>query len=311
MSYVGGTSRGARLITRALARRIARLVIKPISRRLGFDLLERHYYSPVPDTGSLSKAVWDTPSDLSGVRLEPRANLEFVEAELQPYIGEFNPPRAPTGRPGEFHLDNGTYESVDAEVLYALIRHLRPTRVIELGSGASSLVLAGALRRNVEQGHGCEYLIFDPFPSREVGDSIATLAELTRLGAADVPLSTFAPLAAGDVLFVDTTHTVKTGGDVNHLVLNVLPVLQPGVVIHFHDIFLPWEYPRDWIERHERYWAEQYLLQAFLAFNRDFEIIFASQAVARAFPEELGLLIESFGPGVSPGSFWMRRASPP
>src|SRR5581483_11082477 len=88
-------------------------------------------------------------------------------------------------------------------------------------------------------------------------------------------------LGLGDVLFVDTTHTVKTGGDVTRIVLEFLPRLAPGVLVHLHDIFLPYEYPREWVVQERRAYAEQYLLQAFLAFNPTYEVVFPAHAVTR------------------------------
>jgi hypothetical protein len=297
---------GSRLV-RAARRRIGRRLVEPVANRLGFDLLEKHYYSPVPDVASITPAVWDGPSALAGLEFDPRSQLEFLERELAPYLSEFAPLRASNGKSGEFYLDNNTYESVDAETLYAMIRRHAPARVVELGSGSSSLVIAEAVSRNARDSRPCEYQIFDPYPSPELEPVLDRIAGTARLGATQVPLSTFNALDDGDVLFVDTTHTVKTGSDVNYIVLDVLPVLRAGVLVHFHDIFLPWEYPRRWVEG-KRYWAEQYLLQAFLAFNTSFDVLFGAQAVARAFPTELGRLIPSFGPGVSPGALWIRRS---
>jgi len=300
---VAGSSR----LARAAHRRIGRRLVEPVANRLGFDLLEKHYYSPVPDVASITPAVWDDPSALAGLEFDSRSQLEFLERELAPYLGEFAPPRASSGKPGEFYLDNKTYESVDAETLYAMIRRHAPARVVELGSGSSSLVIAEAVSRNARDSKHCEYQVFDPFPDPTLEDALGRVATTARLKATEVPLSTFEALDDDDVLFVDTTHTVKTGSDVNYIVLDVLPLLLPGVLVHFHDIFLPWEYPRRWVEG-KRYWAEQYLLQAFLAFNTDFEVLFGAQAMARAFPAELGRLIPTFGPGVSPGALWIRRS---
>ena len=124
-----------------------------------------------------------------------------------------------------------------------------------------------------------------------------------------MPLSEFEALEAGDVLFCDTTHTVKLGSEVNYLILEVLPRLAPGVLVHFHDVFLPWEYPRKWPLQSRWYWSEQYLLQAFLAFNPAFEILFASQLATRAEPERVAALIPGFVPGSSvPASFWIKRS---
>ena len=98
-------------------------------------------------------------------------------------------------------------------------------------------------------------------------------SRLEPTSATDLPLELFSELGAGDILFVDTTHVVRLAGDVNFVVLDVLPRLQEGVIVHFHDIFLPWEYPRPWLTEMGYYWTEQYLLQAFLAYNREFEVL--------------------------------------
>lgn len=116
-------------------------------------------------------------------------------------------------------------------------------------------------------------------------------------------------LGAGDVLFVDTTHTVKTGGDVDRIFLDLLPRLASGVWIHIHDIFLPYEYPREWVIDERRAWAEQYLVQAFLSFNDAFRVELPLYAVARACPERLAAVVPSFSPRFAPGAFWISRGS--
>ena len=200
---------------------------------------------------------------------------------------------------------------MDAELLYAMIRASGPQRVVELGSGYSTLLIALACARNADDGTATAHEVFDPFPRPHIlGDALAA-STLTALSATDVPLEVFATLESGDILFVDTTHTVKLGGDVNHLILDVLPILRPGVIVHFHDIFLPWEYPRQWFQEMHWYWAEQYLLQAFLAYNHDFEVIVPAHALARDHPERLAASIPSFTAGVAPGSMWIRRAGAP
>jgi hypothetical protein len=186
---------------------------------------------------------------------------------------------------------------------------LRPRRVIELGSGHSTLATAQAARENAAEGHPVVLEVFDPFPS-VVAPELPGLERLERLGAQQVPLETFDRLGDGDVLFVDTTHTVKVGSDVNHIMLEVLPRLAPGVVVHLHDIFLPYEYPKVWLEDYGLYWTEQYLLQAFLAFNSGYEILASVYALKRERAREMAALLP---PGHWEGrgaAFWMRRTAP-
>ena len=302
-------------VMRALRRRVARRGLRPLARRLGFDVIERDYYSPVPRVEELSPAIWEEPNALRGIHFDLDAQMEFLERDLGPYLAEFRPPLTPSGRPEDFHLENNFYGPLDAEVLYAMVRHFRPRRIVELGSGDSTLVIRDADRRNVEDGADpAEHRVYDPYPRPELKTIIGGFATLEPTSATEVPLEVFESLQANDILFVDTTHTVKVGGEVNYLVLDALPVIGPGVIVHFHDIFLPWEYPREWItlERLERYWAEQYLLQAFLAFNPLYEVLFACYPTVREFPGRLAGSVPSLttanGPDdVFPAGIWLRR----
>lgn len=241
------------------------------------------FYSPVPDLAALPEAVWDRRSPLTGVAFDSGAQIAWAERELAAGIAAFE---APEG----FRLANAYYESVDAEVCDALVRRLAPARVIELGSGWSTLLLRAAAPGRVTT--------YDPYPAE-------FLDGVERLSAQEVPLEVFDALGAGDVLFVDTSHTVKLGGDVNRIVLDVLPRLAPGVVVHFHDIWLPYEYHRVLVEDMRMYWAEQYLLQAFLIGN-PWEVLFAAQAVAREHPERLLALVPSYTGETFPSAFWLR-----
>jgi hypothetical protein len=278
---------------------------KSLGRRLGVDVVGRVYYSPIPDYRNLPDHVWEHERELRGVGFPSQGGLSLVRGDLAPYLAEYSPPRGPTGNPRDFHLDNGFYGSVDAELLYAMVRHLRPRRVIELGAGASTLVIADALERNGRE--AVDHRVFDPFPRAELAGTLAEIADLNPVQATDIPLEEFQKLAPGDVLFVDTTHTVKIAGDVNRIVLDVLPALAPGVFVHFHDIFMPWEYPRELLDR-GFYWAEQYLLQAFLAFNGEFEPLLSAHWLHRREPEALESLIRSAPASPPPSSFWLRRA---
>jgi hypothetical protein len=274
-----------------------------------FDIVRRDYYSPVPDLSRLSEDIWERRSELGGVDLAAPASIEFVEAELAPFIAELDLPLEHSGRSGEFFLKNQNFEAVDAELLYGIIRARRPARVIELGSGFSTLLINLACRRNASAGVSTLHEVFDPYPREHIlgAGSLPPPTRFAPIPAAEIPLEMFAQLQADDVLFVDTTHTVKLASDVNFIILDVLPRLRPGVLVHFHDIFLPWEYPRPWFDEMRYFWAEQYLLQAFLAYNREFEVLVPAQALAREYPERLRRVIPSFAGGASPGSMWLRR----
>jgi hypothetical protein len=307
---------------RQLAEQLAQRLLAPA----GYQLTRRHFYSPIPIVEELPPRLWDGPSELPGVELRTADALALLAGPLAPHLSEFKPslhppttgqlsspsegrpPSSPTEAQG-FWLHNNSYESVDAETLYALVRHLKPARLYELGSGASSHVIHLAALANAREQRPLEHTIFDPYPYQAspmgpIGGDVT----VHPLRSEDLDPARFTALQAGDILFIDTTHTVRTGGDVTHIFLEILPRLAPRVTVHVHDIFLPYEYPRDWVVDQRRAWAEQYLLQAFLICNRDFDVLMPNYALARAFPHELERLIPSFDPHtVRPGGFWITR----
>ena len=285
-------------------RRTARTGTYALARALGYEIVRRHFYSPVPDLDSLSPEVWTRRSELRGVSFDVDAGLRFLRAELGELIAEYRPPAAPTGNPGDYYLDNGFYEALDAHTLYAMVCRFRPKVVLELGSGMSSLVIADALRA---AGGDSQHTIYDPYPRTDLAPTLQAVAELRSSSAIELPDSELQRLHPGDFLFVDTSHTVKIGGEVNHVILDVLPALAPGVIVHIHDIYLPWEYPREFMEVRRFYWSEQYLLQAFLAFNEAFEVLFANYALWRSHEDELRALVGGELPPRHPSAFWMRR----
>lgn len=276
----------------------------------GYHLVKRDFYSPIPIVEEIPASLWEAPSELLGVDLSIEDALALLNGPLLPYLSEFRPPPHPS-EPGRSWLHNGSYESVDAETLYAILRHLKPERVYELGSGVSSHVIHMAAQANAQDGNPLEHTIFDPFPYQAAALGSVPDATVHAIRSEDLDPAQFAALKAGDILFVDTTHTVRTGGDVTHIFLDILPRIAPGVTIHVHDIFLPYEYPKGWVIDKRRAWAEQYLLQAFLTFNDDFKVVMPNYAVARAAPDALKRVIPSFDPpSVRPGAFWIRRSLP-
>lgn len=291
-------------------KRAVRRAAHHAARALGHELVEQSFYSPLPDVENLPARLWAGPEDLSGLDLRVDEAVRFLDKELRPYLREFAPPRTleagETGATGSYYLHNASYESVDAETLYAILRYAKPKQVLELGSGASSHVIDCARRANEADGSPFDHEILDPYPFAHPMGPV-TGAEVRQVRSEDLDPSEVERLADGDVLFVDTTHTVKTGGDVAHLILNLFPQVPQGVWVHVHDVFLPYEYPREWVVDERRAWAEQYLLQAFLAFNETYEVVLPAQAVVRTAPDLVKEVIPTFGPGVNPGAFWMRR----
>ena len=262
--------------------------------RAGVHVVRASYDSPIPRRGDLPADVFTRLSPMRAIAWDPEAQLRFVETELAPLIAQ-----APEGT---LRRGNRTYDHVDADLLYGIVRWSRPKLVLELGSGYSSLVAAQALHDN---GRG-EIELHDPYPSPHVLEHPELRDRVHTTSAQNVPEERIAALQAGDVLFVDTTHTVKLGGDVNRIVFDLLPLVAPGVLVHFHDIFLPSDYLPDHLQG-AHYWTEQYLLQAFLMYNDAWEVVVGGRAVALHDPARLAAAIPAFGPGVVPGAFWIRR----
>jgi hypothetical protein len=272
---------------------------------VGFDLVRRGFYSPLPATDELPAEVWTRRSPLEGIHFDSAEQVRFVKDNLAPHIPEFDPRFDTRTSFGSYDIRNLAYDEVDSELLYAFVRHLRPKRVVELGSGFSSLVLAHGCEANRQEGADCVYEIFDPYPRPFIAE-LPGLSGQYEVPAQEVPIEAFETLAANDILFVDTTHTVKVGSEVNRIVLDVLPRLAPGVVVQFHDIFSPWEYHRHWIEG-DWMWNEQYLLQAFLSMNPGYDVLVSCQALVREHADELAKLIPTLRAASAPSAFWMRR----
>jgi len=185
---------------------------------------------------------------------------------------------------------------------YCMVRHFRPRSIIEVGSGFSSLLLGQAAAKNKSS----QLICIEPFPCEFLRNGFPGLQSLIDKKVQDIDLEFFSQLESGDILFIDSSHTVKIGGDVNYLFLEVLPRLKPGVIVHIHDIFLPFDYPRIWVLDEFRFWTEQYLLQAFLTFNSEFEVLLANSYLRHYHQSDLKTAFPSLT-SWGGGSFWMRR----
>ncbi len=218
----------------------------------------------------LPAELFEHPSALRGVRFDRDHQGRRLEA-LSKRIKEFPPIDG-------FRMWNGEYEAVDAEVLWAICRELRPKRVIQLGTSEwSSMIVAAALKAN---DNGAEHHRHAGHP-RELGED------------------PFRRLDERDVLFVDSSHEVALGGDVPLLVLELLPLLARGVVVHFHDVLLPWQ--------DRRMGTEQYLLQAFLSGNRDWEVLLGIHDLTRTQADLVRRLVPSWRGDSRPTAFWLHR----
>jgi hypothetical protein len=269
----------------------------PVWEQHGFHVTPVHFHQPIPDTRELPETLWKQPSNLVGINMNDAMQLDLLRSDFTKFRDEYDnlPVEPPPGQRRPFH-------GVDALVAYCMVRHFQPRLIIEVGSGFSSLVLGQAAAKNKNSALIC----IDPFPRDFLRDGLAGLESLIETKVQDLDVGFFSQLESDDILFIDSSHTVKIGGDVNYLFLEVLPRLKPGVIVHVHDIFLPFEYRRDWVLDEFRFWNEQYLLQAFLTFNSEFEVLVANSYLNHYHQEDLKAAFRNLSSWAS-GSFWMRR----
>jgi methyltransferase family protein len=272
------------------------------SRQRRLQLFPDFFYAPVFAPSDLPAEVWaGTFPDCGTWDLD--AQRAFLK-ETPSFAEELSalPYERPEGDTTAFYWGNDQFSHSDASLYYAILRRFRPNRIVEVGAGHSTKLAARAILAN---GSG-RILCIDPHAPEWLSRLDAPI-EVQANPVQETPDETFLDLAAGDVLFIDGSHIAKTGSDVNHLFLRILPRLPKGVIVHVHDICLPFEYPKAWSEDVLCYWNEQYVLAALLANGTKYEILLGVYYMQKADIEALRPFVPRVA-GVFPGggSFWMR-----
>lgn len=268
-----------------------------------------HFYSPIPSIDEIrareNEIFGPPPPSLPGIDLREDQQVALVR-ELARFYGELPFPRTQSAE-SRYWFENWAYSYADAIFLYSMLRHLQPRRVIEVGSGFSSAAMLDTADRWLP---ATSFTFIDPDTSTldallRPGDR--ERVTIIRAKLQDVPLATFDALQTNDILFIDSTHVSKTGSDVNRILFEILPRLAPGVHVHFHDVFYPFEYPKEWAYE-GRAWNEDYILRAFLEFNDAFDVVLFGTWLARfhrpLLAELMPLTLENPG-----GSLWLARRS--
>ena len=234
-----------------------------------------HFYSPIPSMEDIrrdeSKIFGSVPQDIPGVDLRESDQLRLLEEFIHFYSEMPFQPQKTEGL--RYYFENLAYTYSDAILLHCMIRYLRPKRIIEVGSGFSSCMTLDT--NELFFGGGISTTFIDPYPDLLMSLLKETDKNNTRIipcRLQDTDIAEFETLGANDILFVDSTHVSKFNSDVNHMFFDILPRLTPGVLIHFHDIFYPFEYPKTWLLE-GRAWNEAYMLRAFLQYNKSFEVV--------------------------------------
>jgi hypothetical protein len=277
--------------------------------RRGYHITPVHYYEPLPDTRALRDDLWQRRSELPGIR-DTQEQQRRLLGDLTAYKVEYEafPRTHEAGKLG-FYLHNGRYGPVDAEILYGMVRRFQPARIIEIGCGFSTLLALAAITKNREErpGYRCRLTGIDPYPPAWLR-GLPGMSDLIESRVQDVPLPTFADLDEDDILFIDSTHVAAVGSDVVYELLEIVPRVKKGVIVQVHDVYFPDEYPREGVMENFMFWNEQYLVQAFLAFNDSFEILLSGSLMNALRPEDLEQAFSSYRRGrTRPASLWIRR----
>lgn len=266
-----------------------------------------HFYSPIADREDIEarqEQIWARTDTMAGVELNEAGQLHLLD-QLAAYTDGID---FPIERPTEgisYFYKNDQFPVLDAEFLFAALRMFKPKRVIEIGSGFSSLITA---KVNREYFNGeIEFSCVEPYPRPFLREGVEGISNLVVSKVEQLDLSFFDALQAGDILFIDSSHVSKVGSDVNYLFFEVIPRLRPGVIVHIHDIFLPDEYSKAWMIEQGRNWNEQYLVRCFLQFNREFEVIWAAHFMATRHEQAVSKVFPRFPALGGGGSLWIRR----
>jgi len=268
-----------------------------------------HFYSPIPSIDDIKKVeeeIWgrSTTNSLPGLNLNIDKQLKLFE-EFKLYYKDL-PFTAQKNNKLRYYFENPAYSYSDAIFLYCMIRKVKPEQIIEIGSGYSSCVMMDT--NEIFFKNEIKMTFIDPYPDL----LISLMRENDKIKYTIIPerlqnceLEKFSILQENDILFVDSTHVSKIHSDVNLIFFEILPRLKKGVYIHFHDIFYPFEYPKEWIYE-GRAFNESYILRAFLQYNNDFKIIFFNTFLEYFFKDKFGsempLCLKNPG-----GSIWIKK----
>lgn len=283
-----------------------------VLRERSIYVLREHYFRPMVNPAKLPDSHWTQESEMVGIDINIDACIGNYEQEDNHFIQEFRslyPIAKPTEDYQGFYLLNGMYMAVDAHIYWSTVRKLRPRTIIEIGAGNSTMLAAAALKLNARE--GSQLVVIEPYPDQIVKAGLTGYAKVEEKFVEDVDLSFFDVLQEGDILFIDSTHVLRQGGDVQHIYCEILPRVPAGVYVHVHDISLPKSYPRTYLEQ-GLFWTEQYMLQAYLSHNKKVQVVWPGNfLLSKSYERMMNLFPEindmrAVYPSSEPSSFWFK-----
>lgn len=239
-----------------------------------------HYYEPLFNPKHLRYSL-RKERNLPGINFNDDEQLEILNKfDFNDELLQF--PLIKKSNEREYQYNCDAFSSGDGEYLYNMIRHFKPKRIIEIGCGDSTLMAQNGIKKNFLESadNKCEHICIEPYERpwlEELGITVI------REKVEDVGLEIFKSLNKNDILFIDSSHMIRPQGDVLFEYLELLPILNEGVIVHIHDIFTPRDYLDEWFG--EKLWDEQYLLEAFLSNNNNFRIIGATNYLSHKYNE--------------------------
>jgi len=277
--------------------------IKNALLQVGVFPIRNHYYEPQFDFREPHKD-FSLDRNLPGIKLNKEMQLTYLEK----YTFSKELEDTALDKSGEltFYLNNGSFGPGDAEYWYQIIRSIKPKKIIEVGSGNSTLMAIKAIEKNKaeDSAYMCEHTCIEPY---EMPWLEKTDVSVLRKKVEEVEISFFSQLEENDILFIDSSHVIRPQGDVLFEYLELLPTLNKGVIVHVHDIFLPKNYSQTWLQEKVTFWNEQYLLEAFLSHNDSWEIIGALNYLSHNHFDDLKRVTPFLTPAHEPGSFYMKK----
>jgi len=269
-----------------------------------------HYYSPIVNledfrSQQLLAPTLGDPSADKAIDFNDQQQLNILRS-FKDYYNEM--PWTYPQKTLRYQFDNNFFTKDDAITMYGMLRYFKPKKIIEVGVGFSSALLLDTNDHFLNS--SIELTFIDPYPERlEASLRDNEKVNLLKSRIQDVPLSRFGELESGDFLLIDTSHVSKSGSDVNYIFFTVFPLLKPGVKVHIHDVFFPFEYPEKWVVENRLSWNELFLLRAFLSYNEHFRITFFNTYLRRQYPALYSDAIPfAFGPSDSTsGGIWIER----
>jgi predicted O-methyltransferase YrrM len=270
----------------------------------GIYPIQDHYYEP--------QFVFSETFDAAKIR---KLNIDLHESEQLEalkdlaYTQELEqiPWKKQSGNVPSYYYENRSFEEGDADLYYLMIRNKKPKKIIEIGSGFSTLIALKAIAANKAEGFITELTCIEPYEFSWLEE--LENVKVVRKKVEEIEAAFFSALEPGDFLFVDSSHIIRPENDVLHEYFEIIPALKKGVIIHIHDIFTPRHYTQSWLTEELRLWNEQYLLEAFLSYNNSFRIIFSLNHLKNSYFDVTSSVLKAINMRSQPASFWIEKVN--